>query len=238
MIHLITYGVKRFEKSKKRLRKEALETKWFDSVTAYGLEDLDDSFKTHFKDILNKPRGAGYWIWKSHIINKKLKEISENDLLVYLDAGCTINKLGKKRFEEYVDILNNSEEGIISFQLGHTEKVWTTREIFEHFNVDANGKVANGNQLVGGVLIMKKNKNLINMIDAEIEAFHANPLLFTDHYNGNQASYFKDNRHDQSVFSVIRKIHNPILLKDETYCIPFGGKNSLKYPFWATRIGG
>ena len=76
MIHLITYGDKNFEKSKKRLQKEALETKWFDSVTIYGPEDLDDSFKMRFKDILRKPRGAGYWIWKSHIISKRLNEIN------------------------------------------------------------------------------------------------------------------------------------------------------------------
>jgi hypothetical protein len=73
------------------------------------------------------------------------------------------------------------------------------------------------------------------MIDKEIKALYDNPLMFTDHYNNNQESYFKDNRHEQSIFSVIRKMHNPILLEDETWFNTFGNEKSLKYPFWATR---
>ena len=40
---------------------------------------------------VKQPRGGGYWIWKSHII-KKINEINDNDILIYLDAGCSINK--------------------------------------------------------------------------------------------------------------------------------------------------
>tara|TARA_Y100000385_G_scaffold256105_1_gene282238 strand:+ start:26 stop:250 length:225 start_codon:yes stop_codon:yes gene_type:complete len=72
-----------------------------------------------------------------------------------------------------------------------------------------------------------------------MKTLHANPLLFTDCYNKNQKYPFKDHRHDQSIFSVIRKMSNTILLKDETW---FGGRTggfgtgkSKKYPFWATR---
>ena len=64
-----------------------------------------------------------------------------------------------------------------------------------------------------------------------------NKLLFTDYYNNNQYTFFIDNRHEQSVFSIIRKIHGSILLKDETWFgnNSFGNQESLKYPFWATR---
>lgn len=51
----------------------------------------------------------------------------------------------------------------------------------------------------------------------------------------NQQSYFRDNRHEQSVFSVIRKMNNPILIDDTTWFNPFGIPESLNYPFWATR---
>lgn len=65
---------------------------------------------------------------------------------------------------------------------------------------------------------------------------YTNPLLFTDYYNNNQQSYFKDNRHDQSVFSIIRKKYNSIILNDETCFVSYGNEESLKYPFWATRL--
>ena len=64
-----------------------------------------------------------------------------------------------------------------------------------------------------------------------------NPLLFTDYYNKNQRHDFIDNRHDQSIFSVIRKMNTSLLLKkDETWFVPFGNKESKTYPFWATRF--
>lgn len=82
--------------------------------------------------------------------------------------------------------------------------------------------------------IMKKNSNSLHIVNTWLHALESNSSLFTDEYNKNQKPYFRDNRHDQSVFSVLRKLNNTILLKDETY-FPFGNKESLKYPFWATR---
>lgn len=233
MIHLISYGDKKYENAKKRLYHEANSVGWFDTVTIYGPEDLSKEFQNKFKNVLNKPRGGGFWIWKSHIIQKKLEEINDNDILIYLDAGCVLNKEGNERFNEYIEILNTSEEGIISFQLKHKEKNWTTEEIFRYFG--ANDQIKESGQLVGTIRIMKKNSNLMKMIALEDKALHMSPLMFTDHYNKKQNPYFKDNRHDQSIFSVIRKQHNPILIPDETYFKPFGSEVSLKYPFWAMR---
>jgi hypothetical protein len=85
------------------------------------------------------------------------------------------------------------------------------------------------------IQIIKKNPNSIKLINLWNQVLYDNPLLFTDYYNKNQNLYFRDNRHDQSVFSVIRKMHNPILLNDETWFVQFGSTESLKYPFWATR---
>ena len=239
MIHLITYGYNKFEHTKKRLYREAYNTGWFDTITLYGPKDLDEDFKFKFKHILEQPRGGGYWIWKSHIINKKLNEIADGDILIYLDAGCTINSSGKNRFDEYIELLNLSNEACLSFQLKFIEKNWTSTEIFNYFNMDINSKIANTGQIHSTVLIMKNNKKLLNLMDIYNKVLHDKPLLFTDHYNKIQKPFFIENRHDQSIFSVIRKIYNPIhplLLKDETWFEPFKSKESLKYPFWATRL--
>ena len=85
MIHLISYADKNFKNSIKRLYNEAEKTGWFDSITLYGPENLDTNFKNKFKNILKHKRIAGYGIWRPYIINKKLNDISENDILIYLD---------------------------------------------------------------------------------------------------------------------------------------------------------
>ena len=222
--------------SKKRLEKEAKDTKWFDSVTMHSPNDLDKQFIKLFGPILKLKRGAGYWIWKLNIILKKLKEMDKNDILIYLDAGCKINIEGKERFDEYIQMLSRSDKGILSFQMSHPEKVFTIKEIFKYFNVESDKKITETGQMIGGIRIMMKNKHLMQLMSTQYNALYTNPLLFTDYYNKSQDSYFKDNRHDQSIFSVACKIYGSIVLPDETYFKSYGNAKSRKYPFWATRI--
>lgn len=235
MIHIITYADKHFERAKYRLCQEAENTGWFDSIQGYSPNDLTEDFINKYKKILEMPRGNGYWIWKYDIIRQKLNEIKNEDILIYLDAGCSINSQGEKQFYEYINMLNDTQP-IISFQMKLEEKQWTTSHIFDYFNVSNNKNITDTGQIVGGILIMKKNNALTKILDIWGKTLEDNPLLFTDNYNmENQQFYFRDNRHEQSVFSVIRKMNNPILIDDTTWFKPFGTPESLNYPFWATR---
>jgi hypothetical protein len=89
--------------------------------------------------------------------------------------------------------------------------------------------------------MFKKNANSINIVSAWLNPLYQNSLLFTDHYNKSikniQSDIFVDNRHDQSILSVVCKLYKTIVIEDETYFTDgFGSENSLKFPFWATRI--
>lgn len=240
MIHLITYGDSIYEETKQRLYNQASILGWFDTITSYSPEDLDEEFKKKFKDILSHPRGGGYWIWKPYIINKHLEMIKDDDILIYLDAGCYINPKGFERFKEYIELLKNNEEACISFQMNHhIEKKWTTKEIFEYLNINSGSKdIIESGQIIATVKMFRKCANSINIVSVWLNALHANPLLFTDHYNKNkQCEIFIDNRHDQSICSVLCKLYKTIILEDETYFEDgFGCLKSLKCPFWATRI--
>ena len=235
-IHFITYGNELYNNSKKRLYEETSNSGWFDKITICGPEKLSEVFKDEFNDILKKPRGAGYWIWKFDIIKQHLTMLANNDILIYMDAGCSINTNGKTRFNEYIEMLNNSNESIISFQMDHLERKYTTKEIFQYFKVDLNSDYCTSGQFQATVLIMKNTEKMMKIIDECINVLRTDHLLVTDHYNKmEQYSSFIDNRHDQSILSLVRKIHGSIVLKDETWFKPFGNDKSLKYPFWATR---
>jgi hypothetical protein len=257
MIHFITFGDSGFAETKKRLLSQAESLGWFDTATAYGTEDLDDDFKERFKSILTMPRGGGYWIWKPYIIHKHLEKIKDGDILIYLDAGCYINPNGYKRFKEYIEMLNADEsgdsgdsEGCISFQMSHhTEDKWTTKEIFEHFNIHEDSRdIIESGQFIATVRMFKKNANSMNIVSAWRNALYQNPLLFTDYYNDANAAdavvfnnfnknKFIENRHDQSVLSVVCKLYKTIVLDDETYFAEgFGSEASLRYPFWKTTL--
>lgn len=231
MVHLISFGNNKFKRSKIRLKNTCNDIGWFESVTMFGPEDLDEGFKLEFKDILDQRRGAGYWIWKAHLIKKYLTTLNDNDILIYIDAGFTINPKGKARFDEYLKMLEDSNESIISFQMYLKENIWTVKEIFNHFGLDPDGPIANSGQILGGLLIMKKTAHLIKMIDLILETYRTDHMLVTDFYNDHQQiESFRENRHDQSIFSIIRKLHGSIILRDETT-----GRNQ-QSPFRAMRL--
>jgi hypothetical protein len=61
------------------------------------------------------------------------------------------------------------------------------------------------------------------------EILERDPWLFTDKYNEEAKRLhpeFIDNRHDQSILSVSRKMIGSVVIPDETYP---------NYPFWASR---
>ena len=85
------------------------------------------------------------------------------------------------------------------------EKYWTTKEIFKYFNIQNNAEITNSYQYLGGVFILKKNKHSKQFINLFLKVLHDHMDLFTDKYNNYQDSIFIDNRHDQSISSLIRK---------------------------------
>lgn len=244
VIHFMTYANDVFETAKKRLIKEADIFNEFVSVSGYGPNDLPSWVQKKYADILNVRRGGGYWLWRPFIVYEKIKDIKDGEYLVFIDAGCKLNTQGKKRFFEYIDLLQMSQYGILSFQMSGNkgpgtlakEKEWTTKEIFEYFQISENSEIKESGQYLGGVFILKKNKHSINYLKETIKCIMKYPLLVTDSYNHSQNVYFKDNRHEQSVTSVLRKkIGSVVIDGDESWMQPLGEGESLKYPFWATR---
>lgn len=242
-IHFITYGNNKFSKVKDMLAKQAIESDWFDSVVAFNENMLTSEFKTKFANILNQQRGGGYWIWKYDIIMQTLNKINDGDIIVYVDGGSYLNLNGKKRFLEYIDMLNNDEKqlGFISFDNGCCEEKYTTRQVFDHFEIPEDSEIRTTGQYNGGYYYIKKTPHLLMLFEKYRETLEQNPLLYTDHFNKtNQKEIFCDSRHDQSVFSVIRKKYGTLGLKElgEFWWQDnnFECEEAQTKPFWATRL--
>ena len=169
--------------------------------------------------------------------------MQNGDFLLYLDAGCSLNAYAKKRFYEYLHLFTNNKMGIMTIQMTGNkfgslcrENQYTRKEIFDYFNIDPNSEIGNSAQCLSGVLLMRKNDHLMKIINLWLNAVYCNVNMFTDLELGKQHDGFISNRHEQSVLSILTKIHKSIVINgDESWTIPFGGKISLNYPFWATR---
>jgi len=234
-IHFRTYGTDSYESSKQRILREANESGWFQTIQAWGPQDLPKDFSEKYKNILSMSRGGGYWIWKYPLIEETLKVMREGDILVFLDAGCQLNPLATKRFQEYVQDLQNSNFDVQCHQLQHAEQFYTTERIFQVMGVGRNNtEIRETGQYAGGILMIQKGDHARRWLDLIWTALGKDPYIVTDKYN-NEAkkinSAFLDNRHDQSVSSVARKLVGCLVYPDESY-----PPNQLDKPFWASRM--
>tara|TARA_B100001063_G_C16634866_1_gene487797 strand:+ start:130 stop:906 length:777 start_codon:yes stop_codon:yes gene_type:complete len=239
-IHFIAYGDTQFNSAKKGIFKQAKLTNWFNTISVLGMDDLDEDFKEEFKDmILPKTK---WHVWKFKIILDKLKHLDDDEFLVYLDSGSEINIKGEERFKEYIELIkNNSVDKIISFQLteDRLERIWNTNNVFNYFNVPFDGEIANSPQYMSGLLIMQKNKKVIDIFEKCLNAVKHDHNLITNNAKkyGAQPGFI-DHRHDQAICSVVRKLEGSIVLPDETYYRKWNCQEALNKPFLCKRLGG
>lgn len=233
-IHFISYGDNKYENAKTRIKSEAIKFGKFDTINIYSPNDIDNLFVSKYMNILLENRGGGYWIWKEYFIQKKLNEINFGDYLIYCDSGCTVNSDGKARFDEYIKLLDDSETGIISFQMHCVEERYTTSQIFKAICDDIT--VKKSGQHMATILIMKKCQHVLNIFEEFFRIIDKDNMLITDYYNTkHQLPCFIDNRHDQSILSVILKNMGSIVIPDETYYVNFNCEEAKHIPFLATR---
>ena len=236
----ISYGDNNFIQSRKRIQQEATNM-GFNNVNVYSPQDISESFRAQTMPFISYPRGGGYWLWKSFLLKQTFDKMKLDDICVYADAGCHINIHGKQRLQEYYDIVNSDESGIISFHLGDLqEEMYTNEKVFEHFNISINNtKIRKSSQYIATILIIRKCKSTIDLINNYYNIAVTCPDLFSDVHNSYKPNaVFRDHRHDQSIFSILRKQYGSVVLPDETY----NGDNALNWhalkhiPILATRI--
>lgn len=213
----VTYGDTLFTDSRERIRKEAESIHFFDKVIVETETVVNDTeFKMaysnkNFKEVFDHPRGGGYWLWKPYVIYKNLKSLNEGDFLFYTDAGSTIpkNRHTNEKLQSYIDILKKNK-GIIAFRNQYYEKNWTKADIYKHFNCLNNSTIYNSKQFSGGRLhAIRKCDYSMKIYKLWWDTAVNYPYLFSDSKSiVPNIKGFRQNRHDQSIWSIICKTNN------------------------------
>jgi len=231
----ITFGgpSPNYHNAVKRICKQAADFSLFDTIvpiTDKNLKEDKDFWTKHGNFISNNGRGYGYWLWKSYIVKKQLEIMDNDDILLYADSGCTLNIKGKDRLLEYFSMAENSEDGIVSFKLTHLEKTWTKMDVIDFLD---GYKYLDTEHLVGGIFLLKKTCKSVELVNKWYETSCIYDLINDSPSKIPNNTCFREARHDQSIWSIIRKKSNGIFLNDETYFRPWSlGEN---FPILATR---
>jgi len=231
-ITMVTFGNKRFTNAKKKIKKEAEDINIFDKIVIEEENIIQES--PFSKIIKNLPNGRGYYwyMWKPYIIYKQLLEINKNEFLFYCDSGMTIlnNKGTKSKFKMLFELVSDNEKcpsSIVSFittgpTLQRYEYMYNMKQLFSHFNVLDNKEITHTQQIQAGIVIIKKTEKSLDIIKKWLDTAINFPELFIGDYRFaknlekvKQFDGFRDHRHDQSVWSVLCKIHNVTIVKHD-----------------------
>jgi hypothetical protein len=258
---LLSFADSRLWKSLARLNKQAEDLNFFNSIILGTENDLNLDFRIkHIEKLLQGSRGYGYWAWKPQILIQILNKIQFGDSILYIDAGCHLNKLGSWRLEEYFEILEKSPTGILAFQaktpvadisplhydgrplFDQPNYQWIKGDLFEYFGVRENPIYTHAQAIGATIILIKKNETSLKIVNEWLSIIEHDFSLLDDAVSKvENLPGFIEHRHDQSIFTLLCLKYQVPTLSAYEYWYPQVDRmepdwNALKYfPIHAKR---
>lgn len=205
----ITFGAgeQKYIDGGERLIKQAESTGYFDQIILYTDKDLknDKEFWNQHSNFISKnKRGYGYWIWKSYLIKKTMETMKDGDILLYLDCGCEIG--GSKELL-IPNFFNDVKKDKIISARSCVEKEWCKMDLLLHFNMQDSNLINTGQHIAGAIMfyICEKTKFIVDLWYNTCCDYH---MIDDSPSIEKNLNCFKENRHDQAIFSLITKKYN------------------------------
>ena len=213
-LHFLTFASSNM--SYKRIKEEAISSNIFDTVTAVDEKDLDPEFQ----NILLKridfygPRGYAYWSWKPRIIKDKLNIMQDGDCLLYMDAGSTLN-INENSVHNLLNIAERTKNlpmQITGITTSSNDIRYTTSKLVDfmsgYYGFIYEQELLKRQQICAGTMLLIKSENSVKAINEFDDVCNNHFELITDIFNKDELrDDFIDNRHDQSVWSLITKYY-------------------------------
>lgn len=239
-IFLISFADGAFKKRGSAFVANASAFGGFEAVKVFDFSGLDAGFRqAHGHYMQSTVRGFGYWIWKPEIISSALDALGPDDILVYMDAGFTLNPGGRWRFQEYLDLTLAHPTRMLSFQNVHTEGLWTKRDLMQRLGMNLSSSEVKTSQLGSGLIFLQKTKSNADLIRAWKN------IAVEDHYHLSDDTpshapnhpKFQEHRHDQSIASLLRKQRGTAITYYEVQSYEWAFATFKEdLPAWATRL--
>ena len=190
MITLCTYFTDDMSRSALLLADSA-QDKGIERVVMYGPDALGSDFQMICSEILSKPRGAGYWIWKPYIILRTMTEMEDGDLLMYSDAGVLIN-----HHTDY--LLSSMDQELLLFGSLNKHRMWIKQECRAHIR---GAYIQEMEQCQASVIMLRVGEFTRRFI-TEWLTWCMVPGMIDDNYQPDlQQPDFIEHRHDQAILT-------------------------------------
>eukprot|EP00747_Dinoflagellata_sp_TGD_P106474 gnl/TRDRNA2_/TRDRNA2_169861_c0_seq15.p1 gnl/TRDRNA2_/TRDRNA2_169861_c0~~gnl/TRDRNA2_/TRDRNA2_169861_c0_seq15.p1 ORF type:complete len:341 (-),score=31.65 gnl/TRDRNA2_/TRDRNA2_169861_c0_seq15:49-1071(-) len=182
---------------------------------------------------LKLKEGYGFWFWKPAIAYHILHLMRDGDLLFYTDAGTAIHKSPEwnnltrmtdihdgtnlfagadilaHRLDDLVEQMAGAD--ILAFHLYlMQERSWTKGDIFKEFGVTPDSDYGNTPQICATYFFVKKSSRTIEFMRKWVDLVTNLQFLTNAKSKTPNDKTFRQNRHDQSLFSMMLKANHPV----------------------------
>jgi len=214
-IHFITFGGggRNYERAAKRLVRQSAAFPEIVSAKALVASDLDAGYHAQFPNFAQRyPRGFGLWSWKPYLIKQYMDTMPEGEFLLYLDAGCELNRDGLVRFQDYLAFAQQYD-AFITQPFGRNI-VWTKSDP----RLFPSAEFAKDYQLQSGILLLRNCDRIRSLVLDWLDMCTLDDgYLLKDVTDEPQRPDFIEHRHDQSCLSAVAAKHRIKGFPDETW---------------------
>jgi hypothetical protein len=232
-VHFVSFASRRLAGSLARIRAEAAALGRFRSIHALTPRGLGkDYWAVHAETVRGQRRGYGLWTWKPYVVRRVLNEIPTDDVLVYCDAGCSLNVEGVPRLDAYAGLAAGHPAQMLAFTLDQPVGEWTKRATLQ---AAAASDEVRARPMVSATALVVRSSALAVELLREWESRMADLRIVDDSPSpGGEHAEFKAHRHDQSVFSLLAHERAILTIPDETWWHPVWDEHR-EFPIHARR---
>ena len=145
-------------------------------------------------------RGAGFWFWKPTIIHHHLELMNDGDFIIYSDVD-------RVDFVSWTPLLLETmverDADLALEQMSWAEREWTKGDIYDLLCPEIFPYYDNGTQYSGSFIAIRKNAKTLELVSDWMEAAKNYHLISDEKSNTLKYRGFRENRHDQSLLSML-----------------------------------
>jgi hypothetical protein len=212
---LVNYADQGYYEAQKLNRTTGLLLGGLERAVSYTRADLDADFAARNRDLLEKPIGAGNWLWKPYIVVKALREeLHDGDILFYADSGSHF----MSRAEPVISLcLQQKEKPILLFTLDpkYLNRHLIKRDCFHYMGMDK-PPYPDMTAILASFFVCQKSAFTISFFE-EWLALAQDPRILGD--GPNQCGLpdypeFFEHRYDQAILSLLARKHGIATVPD------------------------
>lgn len=188
---------------------------------------------SRWQEHLQASRGRGFWFWKPALVNYLWRKntFQDGDTVIWADADDVPYVFSDTADDLFKRALSKDKWDVFAKSMRFCENEWTKGDIFKEFNVPWNSEYGLTQQAHAQFFVLRLN-NRTRRFMQHWEDLVSNYQLVSDEPSEEPSSpWLTENRHDQSLLSMLVKANKPVFDFAEFDSAPFPCLNELPKPW-------